>query len=139
MKRDKKKIVIGVIGSDCHAVGNKIIHKVLEANGFDVVNIGVLSPQSDFIDAAVESQADAIIVSSLYGQGETDCQGMREKCVEAGLKNILLYVGGNIATEKDKWEDVEKRFKNMGFDRVYRPGTPIEETTQDLKKDLQVI
>ncbi len=32
----KKKIVIGVIGSDCHTVGNKIIHSKLEENGFEV-------------------------------------------------------------------------------------------------------
>ena len=130
MEKNGKKVVIGVIGSDCHAVGNKIIHHVLESNGFEVVNIGVLSPQADFINAAV--------VSSLYGHGELDCQGMREKCKEAGLNNILLYVGGNIVVGKQVWEDVEKRFKAMGFDRVYKPGTPIEDTTEDLKKDLGI-
>lgn len=137
--KNRKKVVIGVIGSDCHAVGNKIIHHVLETEGFDVINIGVLSPQMDFINAAVETGADAIIVSSLYGHGELDCQGMRQKCEEAGLKDILLYVGGNIVVGKQEWEDVEKRFKAMGFDRVYRPGTPIEETAQDLKKDLKIV
>ena len=138
MEKNGKKVVIGVIGSDCHAVGNKIIHHVLESNGFEVVNIGVLSPQADFINAAVETNADAIIVSSLYGHGELDCQGMREKCKEAGLNNILLYVGGNIVVGKQVWEDVEKRFKAMGFDRVYKPGTPIEDTIEDLKKDLGI-
>lgn len=138
MEKNGKKVVIGVIGSDCHAVGNKIIHHVLEANGFDVINVGVLSPQADFINAAVETNADAIIVSSLYGHGELDCQGMRDKCKETGLNNILLYVGGNIVVGKQVWEDVEKRFKAMGFDRVYKPGTPIEDTTEDLKKDLGI-
>ena len=32
MEKNGKKVVIGVIGSDCHAVGNKIIHHVLESN-----------------------------------------------------------------------------------------------------------
>ena len=81
----KKKIVIGVIGSDCHTVGNKIIHNKLEESGFDVVNIGALSPQIDFINAALETNSDAIIVSSIYGYGELDCQGIREKCNEYGL------------------------------------------------------
>ena len=129
MEKNGKKVVIGVIGSDCHAVGNKIIHHVLESNGFEVVNIGVLSPQADFINAAVETSADAIIVSSLYGHGELDCQG---------INNIILYVGGNIVVGKQVWEEVEERFKAMGFDRVYRPGTPIEDTTEDLKKDLGI-
>jgi methylaspartate mutase sigma subunit len=133
---DKKTIVLGVIGSDCHAVGNKILDYSLTDAGFNVVNIGVLSPQEDFINAAVETNADAILVSSLYGHGEIDCRGMREKCDEAGLKDILLYVGGNIVVGKQKWEDVHKRFKDMGFDRVYPPGTSVETSIHDLKEDL---
>ncbi|MDO4691003.1 MAG: methylaspartate mutase subunit S [Fusobacterium sp.] len=132
------KVVIGVIGSDCHAVGNKIIHHKLEENGFDVINIGVLSPQIDFINAALEANAAAIIVSSIYGYGELDCQGMREKCREYGLDDILLYVGGNIGTGSEKWEDIEKRFKIIGFNRIYKPGTEIEITIEDLKKDLNL-
>ena len=37
-----KTIVIGVIGADVHAVGNKIIDYVLKSHGYNVVNIGVL-------------------------------------------------------------------------------------------------
>lgn len=135
---DKKTVVIGVIGSDVHAVGNKIIHYALEQAGFNVVNVGVLSSQEDFINAAVETNADAILVSSLYGHGEIDCKGFREKCNEAGLNNILLYVGGNIVVGKQEFADVEKRFLQMGFNRVYAPGTKIEVGIEDLKKDLHL-
>ncbi|HLS53574.1 MAG TPA: methylaspartate mutase subunit S [Tissierellaceae bacterium] len=135
---DKKTIVLGVIGSDCHAVGNRILDHSLTEAGFNVVNIGVLSPQEDFINAAVETDADAILVSSLYGHGEIDCRGMREKCDEAGLEDILLYVGGNIVVGKQEWEDVYKRFKDMGFDRVYGPGTPVDTAIKDLKEDLNI-
>ena len=109
---------------------------VLFILGFDIVNIGVLSPQEDFINAAVETNADAIMVSSLYGHGEIDCRGMRENAIEAGIGDILLYVGGNIVVGKQKWEDVYKTFKDMGFDRVYPPGTSVETSIKDLKEDL---
>ena len=89
-----KTIVIGVIGADVHAVGNKIIEYVLKKEGYNVVNIGVLSSQEDFINAAIETNADMILVSSLYGHGEIDCRGMREKCVEAGIGDIPMFVGG---------------------------------------------
>lgn len=135
---DKKTLVLGVIGADCHAVGNKILEYGLTEAGFNVVNIGVLSPQEDFINAAVETNADVIMVSSLYGHGEIDCRGMREKCKEAGLNNILLYVGGNIVVGKQNWEEVYGRFKDMGFDRVYPPGTSVETSVSDLKKDLHI-
>lgn len=133
-----KKVVIGVIGTDCHTVGNKLIHSKLEENGFQVINVGALSPQIDFINAALEANADAIIVSSIYGYGELDCQGIREKCNEYGLTDILLYIGGNISTSNDEWEEIEERFKNIGFNRVYKPGISIDVTIKDLKKDLSV-
>lgn len=134
-----KKVVIGVIGTDCHTVGNKLIHNKLKLNGFEVINIGPLSPQIDFINAALESNADAIIVSSIYGYGELDCQGIREKCNEYGMRNILLYIGGYVSPNENDWENVEKRFKDLGFDRVYRPGMSIDVTIEDLKKDLNML
>jgi methylaspartate mutase sigma subunit len=133
-----KTIVIGVIGSDVHAVGNKIIQYSLTKAGFNVVNVGVLSSQEDFINAAIETNASAILVSSLYGHGEIDCQGMREKCNEAGLDDILLYVGGNIVVGKQDFAEVEDRFKKLGFNRVYGPGTGIEVGIEDLKTDLNL-
>ena len=96
----------------------------------------MISPQEDFINAALETDAKVIMVSSLYGHGEIDCRGMREKCLEAGLKDVLLYVGGNIVVGKQNWEEVYERFKAMGFDRVYPPGTSIETAVEDLKRDL---
>jgi methylaspartate mutase sigma subunit len=133
---EKKKLIIGVIGADVHAVGNKILYHAFTEAGFDVINLGVMVPQEEYIAAAIESNADAIIVSSLYGQGELDCRGMRQKCDEAGLEGILLYVGGNIVIGKQNFTDVEKRFKAMGFDRVFGPGTPPEVTIAALREDL---
>ena len=131
-----KTIVIGVIGADVHAVGNRIIEYVLTNEGFNVVNIGVLSSQEDFINAAIETNAQMILVSSLYGHGEIDCRGLRDKCIEAGLNDILLYVGGNIVVGKQNFMDVEKRFLDMGFNRVFPPGTSIAKVVPLIKKDL---
>lgn len=134
----KKTIILGVIGADCHAVGNKILDFAFTQAGFNVVNIGVLSPQEDFINAAIETSASAILVSSLYGHGEIDCRGLREKCDEAGLSNVLLYAGGNLVVGKQEWESVQSRFKEMGFNRVYPPGTDPKTSIADLKNDLNV-
>ena len=133
-----KTIVIGVIGADVHAVGNKIIDLTLQNSGFKVVNLGVMVSQEEFIEAAIETKADAILVSSLYGHGEIDCMGMRQKCDEAGLKGIPLFVGGNLVVGKQNFDDVKVRFEQMGFDFVYPPSTPIEHTIVDLKKTLNI-
>ena len=138
MERKKKVLVMGVIGADVHAVGNRILYQAFTEAGFDVINLGVMVSQEEYIAAAIESNADAIVVSSLYGQGELDCRGMREKCDEAGLEGILLYVGGNIVIGKQPFDEVEKRFKAMGFNRAFPPGTPPETTIDALKEDLHV-
>ena len=135
---EKKTLVIGVIGADVHAVGNKILYHAFTDAGFEVINLGVMVSQEEFISAAIESNADAIVISSLYGQGELDCRGMREKCDEAGLKGILLYIGGNIVIGKQPFNEVEKRFKAMGFDRSFGPGTSPEGGIAALKQDLHM-
>ena len=103
---DKKTVVIGVIGADAHAVGNKIIDLTLTNHGFNVVNLGVMVSQEEFI--------------------------------EAGLKGMPLFVGGNLVVGKQNFEDVKERFLSMGFDYVYAPSTPIEETIVDLNKVLGI-
>ena len=130
---NKKTIVTGVIGADVHAVGNKILAFALEQAGYNVVNLGVMVSQEEYIEAALETNADAILVSSLYGHGEIDCNGLREKCNEAGLKNIPLLAGGNLVVGKQDFAKVEKRFMEMGFTKVYPPGTQPETTLEDLK------
>ncbi|MFA8133413.1 methylaspartate mutase subunit S [Escherichia coli] len=106
----KATLVIGVIGADCHAVGNKVLDRVFSNHGFRVINLGVMVSQDEYIDAAIETGADAIVVSSIYGHGDIDCLGMRERCIERGLGNILLYVGGNLVVGKHDFADVETKF-----------------------------
>ncbi len=130
------KIVLGVIGADCHAVGNKILDAVFTMNGIEVVNLGVMVSQNEFIDAAIETNADAICVSSLYGQGELDCEGLRDRCIERGVEDIVLYVGGNLVIGKKAFSETEATFKKMGFDRVFGPDVELEKVVVFLKEDI---
>jgi len=132
----KVTLVMGVIGADVHAVGNKILEYAFSQAGIHVINLGVMVSQEEYISAAIETNANVIVVSSLYGHGEIDCRGFREKCDEAGLKNIPLYVGGNLVVGKTDFAEVEKRFLEMGFSRVYPPGTTPEQCIEDIQKDL---
>jgi methylaspartate mutase sigma subunit len=133
----KGTLVLGVIGADIHNIGITILGSALRASGFKVVSLGILVSQEEFVQAAVETAADAILVSSLCGHGELDCPGLRDKCTEAGLGNILLYAGGNIVVGKPDWPQVEAKFKAMGYDRAYPPGTTPQQLIEDLTADLQ--
>lgn len=136
---EKIKLVIGVIGADVHAVGNRILDYAYTKADFDVINLGVMVSQKEFVEAAIESNADAIVVSSLYGHGEIDCRGLRNMCDEAGLKDIKLYVGGNITVGKSDFTTVEETFEKMGYDRVYPPSTSPNLSILDIKLDLNHI
>lgn len=135
---EKKKLILGVIGADVHAVGNAILNRAFLDAGFDVTNLGVLVPQDEFIKAAVEVGADAIIVSSLYGQGRNRLHRHERKMRRSGLKGILLYAGGNLVVGKVPVEEIERRYKAMGFDRAFGPGTDPQVTIDCLKKDLGI-
>jgi methylaspartate mutase sigma subunit len=132
----KGTLILGVIGADIHNIGITILTLALRDAGFKVTNLGILVSQEEFVKAAVEEAADAILVSSLCGHGELDCPGLREKCIEAGLQDILLYVGGNIVVGKQEWESVERQFLAMGYDRAYPPGTTPYRVIEDLTRDL---
>lgn len=134
---DKDTIILGVIGADCHSVGNKILELFFTAEGFKVVNLGVMVSQQEFINVAIETNARAILVSSLYGHGEIDCQGFRDLCLEKGLDRILLYVGGNLVVGKTPFEIVEEKFKKMGFDRVFPPDVDLKKAAELLRQDIK--
>jgi methylaspartate mutase sigma subunit len=129
-------IVLGVIGSDCHSVGNKILDMFFGERGFRVVNLGVMVSQDEFIDAAIETGAAAILVSSLYGHGELDCAGFRDRCIERGLDDMILYVGGNLVVGKMPREVIAQKFLAMGFDRVFMPSDDLEEAARTLHADI---
>jgi len=133
----KKNLIIGTIGHDAHVIGAYVLTYALREDGYNVVNLGAMVSQEEFVNATVETKADAILVSSLYGMGILDCEGLRDKLIEAGLSSVRLYAGGILTTEERPWEEVVKRFKEIGFDRVYPPGTLPDTVIADLKKDLK--
>lgn len=135
---DNYKVVLGVIGADCHAVGNKVLYTLLTKAGIEVVNLGVMVSQEEFVSAAIEQDADAILVSSIYGHGEIDCLGFRALCSKRGLPHILLYVGGNLVVGKQEFSSVETRFLDMGFDRVFPPTADINRVVSLLKSDTDL-
>jgi methylaspartate mutase sigma subunit len=133
---DNKTLVLGVIGADVHAIGNKILEHSFSKAGFKVINLGVMVSQEEFIEAALKTNAEAILVGSLYGHGEIDCRGLRDKCIQAGIGDVFLYVGGNLVVGKQDWSKVQAKFAEMGFDRVYPPGTLPDDVLVDLDRDL---
>jgi methylaspartate mutase S subunit len=131
-------IITGTVGMDAHVIGTKVVSRALKDAGFTVVELGMQVTPEEFISVAQETNADAILMTSLYGMAELDLKGFNEKRMEAGLGDILLYIGGNLVIGRYDPREVEPKFKALGFDRVYPPETDIVAVIEDdLKKDLK--
>ena len=130
-------VITGTVGMDVHVIGTKILSRALRDAGFNVVELGMQVPPEEFIGVAKETKADAILVSSLYGMAELDLRGFKEKCVEAGLADVVLYIGGMLGVGRHDFKEDEKKFKRLGFDRVYPPEANLPAAINDLWSDLR--
>lgn len=130
-------VVTGTVGRDAHVIGTKILSRALREAGFNVVELGILTPPEEFIKAALDNRADAVLMSSLYGMAENDVQGFKENCIKAGLNDLILYIGGNLGVGRHDFKDDELKFKKFGFDRVYPPGCDVKTAIADLRADLR--
>lgn len=128
-------VVTGVIGEDVHIIGIRIVEHALRQAGFNVAPLGVQVSQEEFVEAAMETDAAAILVSSLSGHAAILCEGLREKCIEAGLENMVLYIGGQLVIGEPDWAKVVETFKAIGFDRVYSPESDLDDVIADLTAD----
>jgi methylaspartate mutase S subunit len=130
-------VITGTVGMDAHVIGTKILSRALREAGFSVVELGILTPPEEFIQAAIETNADAILMSSLYGMAELDVRGFKEKCIEAGLGDVLLYIGGILGVGRHEFKEDEVKFKKLGFDRVYPSEVDLKKPIADLWADLK--
>lgn len=131
-------VVTGVVGDDSHVVGIRLIEQALEDAGFDIVSLGVQTPPEEFFEAAVETDADAILVSSMSGHAKALCKGFRAKTREYGLDDIVLYLGGTLSVGEVPEAELRELYTgpSYGFDRVYAKDTSTEELIEDLERDL---
>lgn len=130
-------VVTGTVGVDAHVIGTKFLSCMLKEHGFKVVALGAQTPPEDFIHAAKKTHADAMMLTSLYGMAEMDLQGFRSRCAEAGIGDILLYIGGILGVGAHDFKEDEAAFKKLGFDRVYPPQSDPNDAVRDLCADLK--
>jgi len=89
------------------------------------------------VDAAAETAAVAVVLSSSNGHAAISCDGMREAFIEAGLGEVLLYIGGNLNVGRAaSFDDVERRFKILGFDRVFAPRADLDVALDLIASDI---
>ena len=113
------KVVTGVVGNDIHVVANRLIDLSLRARGYEVFNLGVNTHLEEFFDAAVETGAEVLMISSLNGEAEG--WGREVKLLRSRYKNLdelVMMIGGNLVVGSGNTEDIVARYRNYGFDLV---------------------
>lgn len=135
--KQQPTVITGTVGMDAHVIGTKILSRALRDAGFNVIELGMQVPPEEFIEVAKEKKADAILMSSLYGMAELDLRGFKEKCKEAGLEDLILFIGGVLGVGRQDFKEVEKKFKNLGFDKVYPPEANLKTVIEDLWENLR--
>jgi trimethylamine corrinoid protein len=97
-------VLIGTVNGDVHAIGKNIVAIVLEAYGFEVVDIGVDNPSLKFIEEAEKVKADVIGLSSLMTTTMPAQREVLEILREMHLRDkYCVVVGGGPVTQE--WAD----------------------------------
>jgi methylaspartate mutase sigma subunit len=113
------KVITGVVGNDIHVVANRLIDLSLQARGFEVFNLGVNTHLEEFFDAAVETGAEILLISSLNGEAEGWAREVKAlKSHYKGLDDLIMMIGGNLVVGTAKAEDIIPKYKKYGFDLV---------------------
>jgi corrinoid protein of di/trimethylamine methyltransferase len=63
--KERLKIVIGVVEGDTHDIGKNLVRIMLEASGFEVIDLGRDIPPKKFVDEAIRTNASVIALSTL--------------------------------------------------------------------------
>ncbi|HTI31141.1 MAG TPA: methionine synthase [Sphingomonas sp.] len=92
-QRAKGRIIMATVKGDVHDIGKNIVGVVLQCNGYEVIDLGVMVPWSKILDAANENDADMIGLSGLITPSLDEMVTVAEEMQRAGMTMPLL-IGG---------------------------------------------
>lgn len=93
----KPRIVFATVKGDVHDIGKNITEIVLNCNGFEIVDLGVMVPKETILEKAAETSADLIGVSGLITPSLYQMEEICKEMTARGLDTPLL-VGGAAAS-----------------------------------------
>jgi 5-methyltetrahydrofolate--homocysteine methyltransferase len=99
----KGKVLMGTVKGDIHDIGKNIVTFLLEANGFEVRDIGIDQSPVNFVVAIQEFQPQVVGMSGLLTLAFDSMKETVQAITEAGLREkVSIMVGGGQVTEQVK-------------------------------------
>jgi len=91
--RSKGRIVMATVKGDVHDIGKNIVGVVLQCNGYEVIDLGVMVPWMDILKAANENDADIIGLSGLITPSLDEMVTVAAEMQRTSM-TIPLLIGG---------------------------------------------
>lgn len=124
------KVVIGTVEGDIHDIGKNIVIAMLSGAGFEVHDVGIDQPSKNFVEKAVEVNADIVGASAILGATKYRVKEIHEELRKVGIRDkVGLICGGWGFTE-----DVAKKF---GADAHGEDAVDALRKTEELMKWLK--
>lgn len=87
------RIVVATVKGDVHDIGKNIATVVMGCNGYDVIDLGVMVPAERIVEAAVENNADIVILSGLITPSLDEMITTVKAMKAAGLSIPVMIAG----------------------------------------------
>ena len=93
VKEPAGKIIMATVKGDVHDIGKNIVGVVLQCNGYEVIDLGVMTPTQKILDAAREHKANIIGLSGLITPSLDEMVIVASEMERQGF-DIPLLIGG---------------------------------------------
>ena len=131
------RVVAGTVGEDEHSVGMREIldikHGGIEKYGVKYTYLGTSVPVGKLVDAAIETGAQAILISTVISHNDVHRAQMRklaELCQEKGIRDRIILIAGGTQVNRDM-------AKETGLDATFGRGTKGIHVVNAIVKVLQ--
>ena len=91
--RSKGRIIMATVKGDVHDIGKNIVGVVLQCNGFEVIDLGVMVPTETILAKAKEVNADMIGLSGLITPSLDEMVTVATEMERTGF-SVPLLIGG---------------------------------------------
>ena len=100
-KKNLGKVVIGTAKSDMHDIGKNIVSFFLEAEGFEVIDLGVDVPAEKFVETVRNEKPQILAISTLITLTMPEVSNTMKALENANLRNqVKVIVGGAPITQE---------------------------------------
>jgi 5-methyltetrahydrofolate--homocysteine methyltransferase len=146
--KNRGTIVMATVDGDVHDIGKNIVKTVLECNGYNIIDLGVMTPLEKIIETIKKNKVDAVTLSglitpSLHEMAKVACEMKKE-----GL-DIPLFIGGAATSSLHTAIKIEPNYRNNVYhltdasntiivlDRVLGENKEYKKSISDLYKKLR--